>query len=87
VSAPGSARARGPFSLNVKFSRVDKKAPWLPQDGEREEVLAPFAKAGIDADQLAAQLQDKGAKSSSTWNESMAVIASKSALPEQSAAT
>jgi transaldolase len=53
----------------------------LPADGgDCEEVLAQFAKAGIDVDALAAQLQDEGAKSFvKSWNELMAVIASKSA--------
>jgi transaldolase len=48
--------------------------------GDCEEVLAQFAKAGIDIDALAAQLQDEGAKSFvKSWNELMAVITSKSA--------
>jgi transaldolase len=53
----------------------------LPADGgDCEEVLAQFAKAGIDVDALAAQLQDEGAKSFvKSWNELMAVITSKSA--------
>ncbi len=53
----------------------------LPADGgDCEEVLARFAKAGVDVDALAAQLQDEGAKSFvKSWNELMAVIASKSA--------
>ncbi len=53
----------------------------LPADGgDCEEVLAQFAKAGIDVDALAAQLQDEGAKSFvQSWHELMAVIASKSA--------
>jgi transaldolase len=42
-------------------------------------VLAEFAKAGINIDALAAQLQDEGAKSFvKSWNELMGVIASKS---------
>jgi transaldolase len=55
--------------------------PLLPADGgDCEEVLAQFAKAGIDVDALAAQLQEEGAKSFvKSWNELMAVIASKSA--------
>src|SRR5262252_1385869 len=49
--------------------------------GDCEAVLAQFAKAGIDADALAAKLQDEGAKSFvSSWNELMGVIASKSAI-------
>ena len=53
----------------------------MPADGgDCEDVLAQFAKAGIDVDALAAQLQDEGAKSFvKSWNELMAVIASKSA--------
>jgi transaldolase len=51
-----------------------------PDGGDCEEVLARFAKAGIDVDALAAQLQDEGAKSfDKSWNELMAVIAAKSA--------
>jgi transaldolase len=43
-------------------------------------VLARFAKAGIDVDALAAQLQDEGAKSFvKSWHQLMEVIASKSA--------
>jgi transaldolase len=55
--------------------------PLLPVDGgDCEVVLTEFAKAGIDTDALAAQLQDEGAKSFvKSWNELMAVIASKSA--------
>ena len=34
-----------------------------PDGGDCEEVLAQFAKAGVDVDALAAQLQDEGAKS------------------------
>ena len=48
--------------------------------GNCEEVLAQFAKAGIDIDTLAAQLQDDGAKSFvQSWNDLMGVIALKSA--------
>ena len=57
----------------------------LPADGgDCEEVLTQFAQAGIDVDALAAQLQDEGAKSFvKSWNELMAVIASKSAALEK----
>jgi transaldolase len=55
--------------------------PVMPADGgDCEAVLAQFAKAGIDIDALAAQLQDEGAKSFvKSWNELMEVITSKSA--------
>jgi transaldolase len=53
----------------------------LPADGgDCEEVLARFAKAGVDVDALAAQLQDEGAKSFvNSWNELMGVISAKCA--------
>jgi len=53
----------------------------LPTDGgDSEEVLARFARAGIDVDALANQLQDEGAKAFVTsWKELMGVIAAKSA--------
>jgi transaldolase len=48
--------------------------------GDCEAVLAEFAKAGIDVDALAVQLQDEGARSFvKSWNELMAVIDSKTA--------
>jgi transaldolase len=53
----------------------------LPADGDDcEDVLAQFARAGIDVDALAAQLQDEGAKSFvKSWNDLMAVITSREA--------
>jgi transaldolase len=55
--------------------------PILPADGDGcEEVLARFAQAGIDVDILAATLQEDGATSFvKSWNDLMAVIASKCA--------
>lgn len=52
----------------------------LPVDGgDAEEILAGFAKAGVDDAALAAQLQREGAQSfSKSWNDLMATIASKS---------
>ena len=48
--------------------------------GQCEELLNQFAKAGINVDALAAQLQEEGAKSFVTsWNELMGVIESKCA--------
>jgi transaldolase len=53
----------------------------LPTDGGNcEEVLAQFAKAGVDVGALAAQLQSEGAESFvKSWNDLMTVISSKSA--------
>jgi transaldolase len=59
----------------------------LPADGgDCEEVLAQFAKAGIDIDALATQLQEEGAKSFvKSWNELMGVIISKSTALKEAA--
>ena len=49
--------------------------------GDCEEVLAQFAKAGIEVDSLADRLQVEGAKSFvNSWNELMTVTSSKTAL-------
>jgi transaldolase len=76
-----------PFTVNT-MPEVTLKAladhgelgPIMGVDGGNcEAVLARFAKAGINVDALAAQLQDEGAKSFvKSWNELIAVIASKS---------
>jgi transaldolase len=77
-----------PFTVNTmpeatlkSFADHGEIGPMLPADGgDSEVVLAQFAKASIDLAALAAQLQDEGAKSFvKSWNELMAVIASKSA--------
>jgi transaldolase len=54
----------------------------LPEDGgDCEDVLAQFARAGVDVDVLAEQLQDEAAKSFvKSWNELLGVIAAKSEL-------
>ena len=53
----------------------------MPADGgDCEAVFTQFARAGIDVDALAAQLQDEGAKSFvKSWDELMAVLDAKSA--------
>jgi len=60
----------------------------LPADGgDGEQVLAQFAKAGVDVDALAAQLQDEGAKLFvQSWNDLLSVIAAKSAALKQAVA-
>jgi transaldolase len=61
--------------------------PIMPADGgDCEKVLGQFAAAGVDLDGLAARLQDEGAKSFvKSWNELMAVIATKSEVLKRSA--
>jgi transaldolase len=78
-----------PFTINTMpegtlkaFGGHGEVGPMLAADGgDCEDVLAQFAKAGVDLDALAAQLQDEGAKSFvKSWNELMTVIATKSAV-------
>jgi len=64
--------------IDGKLVPGDLKMPVL--NPATEEVLAQFAKAGIDVDALAAQLQDEGAKSFvKSWDDLMGVIDMKSA--------
>jgi transaldolase len=57
-----------------------------PDGGDCEAVLARFSKAGVDVDQLAATLQDEGAKAFvASWKELMASIESKSAAIKKKA--
>ncbi len=76
-----------PFTVNTMpeatlkaFANHGKAGAPMPADGgDCETVLADFARAGINIDTLAAQLQEDGAKSfTKSWNELMTVIASKS---------
>jgi transaldolase len=78
-----------PFTVNTMpegtlkaLAAHDQLGPLIPADGGNcEDVLAQFAKAGINIDALAAQLQEEGAESFvKSWNELMAVISSKSQL-------
>ena len=76
-----------PFTVNTMpegtlkaFADHGELGPIMAADGgDCEKVLGQFAKAGIDVDSLADQLQKEGAKSFvKSWNELMTVIASKS---------
>jgi transaldolase len=62
------------------FADHGEVARGIPADGgDCERVLAQFVEGGIDIDALAAKLQEEGAASFvKSWNELMAVIASKS---------
>jgi transaldolase len=76
-----------PFTVNTMpegtlkaFADHGEIGPIMAADGcDCETVLAEFAKAGINVDSVAAQLQDEGAESFvKSWNELLAVITSKS---------
>jgi transaldolase len=78
-----------PFTVNTMPEKTllaladhGEIGPTLPPDGGNcEEVLADFAKAGIDIDALGAELQDEGAKAFvQSWKELMDVIETKREL-------
>ena len=75
-----------PFTINtipdatlLAFADHGTLGELMPVDGgNAEKIIAKFAKAGIDHDQLAADLQREGAESFvKSWNELLGSIASK----------
>jgi transaldolase len=86
LAAPFTVNTMPEATLNALAEHTDL-GNILPADGgDCEQVLAQFAKAGINIDALAAQLQDEGAKSFvKSWNELMDVIKSKSAVLNKAA--
>jgi transaldolase len=83
-----------PFTVNTMpektlnaFADHGEIGPIMPANGgDCEEVLERFAEVGVNVDNLAARLQDEGAKSFvSSWNELMDVIASKTAALKKAA--
>jgi transaldolase len=81
LAAPFTVNTMPEGTLNA-LAEHDALGTIIPADGgDAEQVLAQFAKAGVDIDALAAQLQDEGAKSFvKSWNELMEVINSKRAV-------
>lgn len=84
--APNTVNTMPEATLKA-FADHGQVGPAMPRDGgDCEQVLADFAKAGINVNALAAQLQDEGAKAFvKSWNDLLGVIASKSATLAKSA--
>ena len=79
LASPFTVNTMPEGTLKAFADHGDPGSMIAPDGGNCEAVLAEFAKSGINMDALAAQLQDEGAKSFvKSWNELMAVIASKS---------
>jgi len=79
LAAPFTVNTMPEATLKALAAHTEIGEIMAADGGNCEEVLAQFAKAGIDVDALAAQLQDDGAKSFvKSWNELMSVIALKS---------
>ena len=79
LAAPLTVNTMPENTLKAFAARGDLGSLMSADGGDCEAVLAAFGKAGVDIETLAAKLQDDGAKSFvASWNELLAVIASKS---------
>ena len=80
LAAPFTVNTMPEGTLKALADHGDLSEIMSADGGDCEAVLDEFAAAGIDIDDLAAKLQDDGAKSFvSSWSDLMEVIASKSA--------
>jgi transaldolase len=80
LAAPFTVNTMPEGTLKALADHGDLSEIMSVDGGDCETVLNQFGAAGIDIDDLAARLQDEGAKSFvNSWNELMGVIASKSA--------
>jgi transaldolase len=79
LAAPFTVNTMPEGTLKALADHGDLSEIMSADGGDCETVLDQFTAAGIDIDDLGAQLQDEGAKSFvSSWNDLMEVIASKS---------
>ena len=80
LAAPFTVNTMPEGTLKALADHGDLSEIMSADGGDCEALLDQFATAGIDVYDLAARLQDEGAKSFvNSWNELMGVIASKSA--------
>jgi transaldolase len=78
LAAPLTVNTMPEATLKAFADHGDVGETLPPRAHYADEVLAKFAKAGIDVDALAARLQEEGAGSfAKSWNELMECIASK----------
>jgi len=81
LAAPNTVNTIPEATLKAFADHGEIKGVMPPDGGNCEEVLAQFAKAGIDIDALGEQLQSEGAAAFvKSWNELLGVIESKSAV-------
>jgi len=86
LAAPFSVNTMPEGTLNALADHGEIGRIMGADGGDCEAVLAEFARAGINVDALAVQLQDEGAKAFvKSWNELLAMIASKSETLKQAA--
>ena len=78
LASPFTVNTMPEATLKALADHGELGATMAPDGGDCEQVLGEFEKSGIDVDALAARLQEEGAKSFvKSWNELLAVIASK----------
>ncbi len=86
LAAPNTVNTMPENTLNALADHGEVGGVMPTDGGDCEQVLAQFAKAGVDVDALAPQLQEEGAKSFvNSWNELLRVIESKSMALTQGA--
>jgi transaldolase len=79
LAAPFTVNTMPEATLKALAQRNEVGGSMPADGGDCEAVLARFAKAGIDVDALAVQLQDEGAKAFvKSWQELLGMIAKKS---------
>jgi len=79
LAAPNTVNTMPEATLMALAEHGEIGAVLPPDGGDAEQVLAEFARAGVDIDALAQRLQEEGAKAfSDSWNALLKVIESKS---------
>ena len=80
LAAPYTVNTMPEKTLLAFADHGDVAAPLAIDGRDAEEVLASYARAGVDVDALAAQLQEEGAQAfAKSWNDMLARIAQKTA--------
>jgi transaldolase len=78
LAAPYTVNTMPDKTLLAFADHGQVNAPLATDGGHAEEVIARHARAGVDVDALAVQLQEEGAKAfAKSWNEMLARIAQK----------
>jgi len=84
LAAPYTVNTMPETTLKAFADHGNVAAPMPTDGGDCEEVLAQFARAGIDTDALASRLQDEGAEAFiQSWKDLIGVVAAKSKTLEK----
>jgi len=84
LAAPYTVNTMPEATLKAFADHGDVGPPMPVDGGDSEDVLAQFAKAGIDIEALASRLQDEGGEAfAKSWNDLIDVVATKSKALEK----